>query len=247
MKLHILGSAGYHPNENRHTACLMIPELGVILDAGTAFFRVRSLIQTNELHIFLSHAHLDHCVGLTFVLDVAFEKDLNRICVYGEAEKLQAIRNSLFTEYLFPVLPEFEWVEIQNGTHALPGGGKIKSFPLKHPGGSLGFRLDVNGSSLAYVTDTTAGRDSDYIHEIENVDLLIHECHFNDGQEAMAEKTGHSCLTPACQAALDAQVKRLVLTHINPLDDVAEPLDIDVAKRIFPETEFAYDQMELDW
>ena len=60
MKLHLLGTAGYHPTQRRHTACLMLPEVGLVLDAGTAMFRIRDLIQTRHLDIFLTHTHLDH-------------------------------------------------------------------------------------------------------------------------------------------------------------------------------------------
>ena len=70
MKLIILGSTGYHPNELRHTACFMLPEIGVVLDAGTGIFRVRRTLQTPDLTIFLTHAHVDHIVGLTFLFDV---------------------------------------------------------------------------------------------------------------------------------------------------------------------------------
>ena len=55
-----LGTAGYHPSETRHTSCLMLPEVGVVLDAGSGMFRVRDLLTTKTLDIFLSHAHLDH-------------------------------------------------------------------------------------------------------------------------------------------------------------------------------------------
>ena len=34
MKLHLLGTTGYHPNARRHTACLMLPEQGIVLDAA---------------------------------------------------------------------------------------------------------------------------------------------------------------------------------------------------------------------
>ena len=27
MRLQLLGTGGYHPNERRHTACLLVPEL----------------------------------------------------------------------------------------------------------------------------------------------------------------------------------------------------------------------------
>ena len=48
MKLLLLGTSGYHPCERRHTACLMLPEVGIVLDAGTGFFRVRDLLATQH-------------------------------------------------------------------------------------------------------------------------------------------------------------------------------------------------------
>ena len=90
MQLHLLGSTGYHPNERRHTTCLMIPEIGLIFDAGTAMFRVRDLIQTDTLDVFLTHGHLDHVVGLTFMFDILWEKEMRRVDVHGDPEKLAA-------------------------------------------------------------------------------------------------------------------------------------------------------------
>ena len=55
---------------------MMIPELGLIFDAGTGMFRVRDLIQTKTLDIFMSHVHLDHSVGLTFLYDVLHQKEM---------------------------------------------------------------------------------------------------------------------------------------------------------------------------
>ena len=54
----------------------MLPELGLIFDAGTGIFRARDLIQTDTLDIFLTHIHLDHCVGLTFLYDVLYQKEM---------------------------------------------------------------------------------------------------------------------------------------------------------------------------
>ena len=48
----------------------MLPEVGVVLDAGTGFYRVREHLRTSELDVFLTHAHLDHVVGLTYLFDV---------------------------------------------------------------------------------------------------------------------------------------------------------------------------------
>lgn len=243
MDLHLLGTAGYHPNNQRQTACLMIPEAGIVFDAGTGFFRVRDLIQTRDLHVFLSHSHLDHCVGLSFFIDVIFEKDIENFYVYAETEKIDAIRNNLFSELLFPLQPEFHWIEINDNVIDVPLNGKLRSFPLVHPGGSLGFRVDWPEHSMAYVTDTTASAESDYVSEIKGVDLLVHECHFPDGYEQMAKTTGHSCLTPVAEVSREADVGMTVIIHLNPLNEDQPALDLTAVQPIFENMLIGQDQM----
>lgn len=245
MKLVLLGTAGYHPTDRRQTACLMLPEFGVVLDAGTAMYRIRNLLTTPQLDIFLTHAHLDHIAGLTFLLDVLWEKRMDRVTIHAEGDKLQAIDKHLLDELIFPVKLPYEMRPLAEKC-ALAGGGTLRHFSLTHPGGSVGFRLDWPGHSLAYVTDTTTpGATASYIDQIRNVDLLVHECNFRDGMEEMAELTGHSCATPVAQTAKAAGVKRLVLTHFNPMDDSDDPIGLPTVRKIFPKAELAYDGMEI--
>ncbi|MCH2113555.1 MAG: MBL fold metallo-hydrolase [Pirellulales bacterium] len=246
MKLLLLGTTGYHPNDRRHTACLMLPELGVLFDAGSAMFRVGEYLQTSTLDIFLTHAHLDHVIGLTFLFDVAHGREIERITVHGEQEKLAAIRQHLFSRLLFPVEPPFETRPLEQEI-ALPGGGVLTHFPLKHPGGSVGFRADWKDRSMAYVTDTVAAADTDYVDKIRGVDLLIHECYFGDDMAEHAELTGHSCLSPVAQVAAAAEVGRMVLVHVNPLLANDKELGVAGARKIFPNIEIGVDRMELDF
>ncbi|MEM8944137.1 MAG: MBL fold metallo-hydrolase [Planctomycetota bacterium] len=246
MKLLLLGTTGYHPNDRRQTACMMLPEIGVVLDAGSAMYRVREHLQTETLDIFLTHAHLDHVFGLTFMFDVLHERDMQHVTVHGESEKLDAVRQHLFSELLFPVEPPFEMRSIEAETD-LPNGGKLTHFPLKHPGGSIGMRLDWADRSMAYVTDTVATKDADYVEKIRGVDLLVHECYFGDDMPEQAELTGHSCLTPVAEVAAAAEVGQLVLVHINPMMESDEELDLGSARSIFPKTEVGVDRMEIDF
>lgn len=246
MKLVLLGTTGYHPNDSRQTACLMLPELGLVLDAGTAMYRVRDYLCTDRLDIFLTHAHLDHIVGLTFLLDVLYERKVDPVTVYAAAKKLAAIDQHLLAPDLFPVKLPCHYQPI-TGPVELPGGTRVTSFPLVHPGGTLGYRLDWPDRSMAYVTDTTATADAPYLEHIRGVDLLVHECNFPDSLAEYAEMTGHSCLTPVVQLAQAANVKRLVLVHLNPLADGDEDLGLAAAKKIFPAVETGRDRMEIEF
>ena len=227
MKLHCLGTAGYHPSATRHTSCLFIPDESLMLDAGTGLFRAEPLIQGEEISILLSHSHLDHVFGLTFFLDLVAITPLRRIHVYGERAKLEAIQKHLFHELLFPILPPLEWHPIENlGKCFTLGNAQCHWFPLIHPGGSVGYRIDWPAMSLAYVTDTTAAPDADYWDKIQGVDWLIHECNFSDEWIELAIKTGHSWTSAVLESAAAAGIPRLILTHINPLAGDTDPLGL---------------------
>jgi ribonuclease Z len=247
MKLVVLGTAGYHPTEQRETACFVLPELGIVLDAGTGMYRLRQHLTTPQLDIFLTHAHLDHVAGLTFLFDVLADKKMDRVTIHALPDKLKAIDEHLLNASIFPVKLPYEMRPLGQDID-IAGGGKLKHFPLAHPGGSIGYRLDWPGHSLAYVTDTTTpGSCASYIDAIRGVDVLLHECYYPDGQEQMAALTGHSCATPVAQAAKAAGVKRLVLVHVNPADDSDDPIGMPGILKIFPYAELASDGMTIEF
>jgi ribonuclease BN (tRNA processing enzyme) len=250
MHIQILGTGGYHPNERRHTACVFIPELGLVFDAGTGFFRVASRLRTDRLHICLSHAHLDHIVGLTYVLVPMMQGRLTEVTVYGTRQTLEAVREHLFAERVFPIEPALKYVELQDGVSLGDDAVSLTYQRLpSHPGGSTAFRLDLAdrpgrpAQSIAYVTDTTV--DGSYTEFVRGVDLLIHECNFSDALAEWCDKTGHSHTSQVAQLAAEAQVGRLLLLHIDPLLIGDDPIDLAVARAIFPETELAEDLMNV--
>lgn len=240
MRAELLGTGGYHPNERRHTSCIMLAECGVVFDAGTAFFRVPQRLQGETLQVFLSHSHIDHIVGLTFPLVAMMSGRLKRVRVYGSERTITGVRRHLFSDEMFPVQPDFEYIELPERI-AVDGDGVLTHCPLEHPGESTGFRIDWPHRSLAFITDTIASQDAPYAEFIRRVDVLIHECNFPDSMSDWAFKTGHSHTTAVAELAREADVGRLVLTHIDPQRTDDDPVGLETARAIFPRTTVAED------
>ncbi len=243
MRIVFLGTGGYHPNERRHTACVMLPELGIVFDAGTGFFRVPERLVSTELSVFLSHAHLDHICGLTYPLVSLFTGKITRLSVFGTQSTLNAVKTHLFAEPVFPVPLTCDWVVLPNTVDV--GPARITSVPLHHPGGGTGFKVAWEGRSLAYITDTTVSES--YLPFVQGVDVLIHECNFPDEMAQWCEKTGHSHTSQVADLARKAGVGRLILTHIDPQTPGDDPIGLATARSKFSNTDVAEDLLEIEW
>ncbi len=225
MKVHCLGTTGFHPSPSRHTACYYIPDLDLVLDAGTGIFRlVPHLIESprESLTILLSHAHLDHVVGLTFLVDALAVTSLTNIRLIGDPEKLDVVREHLYQPLLFPVEPSMKFEALPSGQGSLPinDSCEIDWFPLEHPGGSIGYCIKAQEKKFSYVTDTVARPDAAYLEAIRDSDLLLHECYFGDEHEQLAIKTGHSWTSAVLDVIERTNPKQSGLIHINPLAEM---------------------------
>ena len=250
MRLHCLGTVGYHPNDARHTSCYYLPESGILLDAGTGAFRLAKLIETDTLDVLLSHAHLDHTFGLTFLLDVLFERPVKNLRIWGESDKIAAIREHLFHELIFPAPLNAEWIAIDDREEFQIGEAKIRWRPQEHPGGSVAYRLDwaSAGKRLVYATDTTGDTSDEHAQWSREADLLMHECYFRDSASEWAIKTGHSWTSRVAEVAKASNPKKLLLTHINPLELSDDPVDVQaIRQRVAAEVLLARDGMAVDF
>lgn len=229
MIVKCLGTAGYHPSPVRQTSCYYIPDLSLLLDAGTGLFRLTDELLASpreSIDIVLSHAHLDHTAGLTFLLDTMGVTSLKHVRVIGDLEKLDAIREHLYHSLIFPVPPAFEFVGLPKGkNHFLLRSARsepaceIEWVDLDHPGGSLGYIIKYQGKQLAYITDTTATLNSPYVERLTDTDLLMHECNFTDDFKELAQKTGHSWLSGVTEIVEKSRPRKTLLIHHNPLGD----------------------------
>ena len=100
------------------------------------------------------------------------------------------------------------------------------------------------GRTLVYSGDTRP--HPSVVEASRGADLLVHEATFGGDEMERARETGHSTAAEAAQVALEAGVRRLVLTHISSRynRDAAELLA--EARAVFPETVIARDGMTVD-
>jgi len=221
-----LGTNGYFPTAGRQTMCVLVaaPGAALLLDAGSGVARLAEpdvrahLAGVARLEIVLSHYHLDHVVGLSFLPGVL---DGTPVRIHAPAPPLVAAGSEaldrLLAPPLFPV-PLHRWpIEVDVAPYSAArldlGAFALTTRAQKHPGGSVGLRL---GNQLAYITDTVL--DPATIDFARGVDTLMHEVWLDDAeaQQIDAGRAGHSSASGVADFARAAKVRRLVPVHHHP-------------------------------
>ena len=179
--------------------------------------------------VLLSHLHWDHIQGLPFFAPMS--KPDSVLDVYGPAQEagpLDAVFAGVMSQPYFPITPD----EL-HGTVRFHGAGtddfavngaKVRSRWVRHTSPTIGFRVEVEGLSVAYVSDHGPGcsddRDDfvpdDILELADGVDLLIHDAQHTCEEFDNKRHFGHSTIDYAVHVAHEAGAQRLALFHHCP-------------------------------
>lgn len=252
MRIEMLGTGGYHPSERRHTACYFLPGCGLVLDAGTGAFRVLrrvaegALGASRRLDVLLTHAHLDHVSGLTYLFGLEHDGEPIETVVHAPPGVIEAVREHLLAPAIFPIPPVTRYEPLGERLE-LPGGAVVSTFPLDHPGGSIGVLIEHDGKRLAYVTDTRP-LEEESLARVSGADLLLHEAYFRHARREFAHLTGHTTAVEAAEAADRADAGRLVMIHPDPrADEATEAAAVAEARLRRPEADYGHDRQAIDF
>ena len=146
----------------------------IVLDAGTGMRELGIALAaehyTGPIHMFITHPHWDHILGLPFFGPV-YAKDTTIVMHPFSSGAAARIRQPImFDGTHFPVrftdIPAtFKSRRASCGEQRI-GSARITAIELNHPGGASGFRIDDDdGTSLCYLTDNELHPPGDRPHD----------------------------------------------------------------------------------
>jgi len=225
----------------------------LIVDAGTGMRALgnklsREAPAPQHHHVLLSHVHWDHIQGLPF-FSPAYVPG-TKISIYTlltAADELHQVIGGITRHEFFPMPLEavpaaFEFHQVEPGVEFDINGFHITPIALNHPFGSVGYRIDGDGSSWAYVADTApftevlhkqhflpgpeplsdddklalAAMREALVRRLAGVDTVVYDTHFLPDEYAKFPHYGHSTPDQAIEICAEAHARRLVLYHHAP-------------------------------
>jgi len=278
MKIRVWGTRGSLASPGPHTvryggntSCIGVTlrdGTPLALDAGSGIRELGVELgpePAGPVHVLLSHLHMDHLQGLAFFAPL-WSAGVE-VHVWGPPSTTQSLEARVAT-YLSPPLFPIYLSDIPSNIvfHDCPdepfsiGGATIFAEAVSHQGPTVGYRIEEDGHSLAYLPDhepvigvALSSLGTDWLSGyslIHDVDVLFHDAQYFDDEYENHVGWGHSATSHAVAIGLRAQARQVVLFHHDPAhsDDDLERL-LATARELWGDAPnppvLAYEGMEI--
>ena len=255
MRLKIWGCRGSVPTPGPetvdcggNTSCVEVSlENGtaLVLDAGTGIRRLGDeLVERGEkqVHLLLTHLHLDHVEGLRFFAPLWNERI--RVDIWGPPSPLLSLKARISRSFSPPLFPiDLSDVPAQVHFHDVPrskwtiDGAVLAADLVVHPGPTVGYRIESGNATFAYLPDhepRLAGRfverSTDWISGAsiaENADLLLHDAQYTEDEYEQRIGWATRAFRTRSRFARAVGARRLLLFHHEPAHSDARLEDLE--------------------
>jgi phosphoribosyl 1,2-cyclic phosphodiesterase len=216
-----------------NTSCVALESTGhdpIVLDLGTGL-RFFGETQPDDGSFrgaaLVTHLHWDHVQGLPFFTPIL--RPGAQFDIYGPPQAGSTLSDA-FHRFIcppfFPVTVEQLYGQMTfydaGDTDLVLDGAKVRVRPVPHVGANNGYRVEMGGASVAYLSDHQMPLDGthsvseDVLELCDGVDVLIHDAQYTPEEFAEKAHWGHCTVDYAVFVAREAGAKRLVLFHHDP-------------------------------
>jgi len=179
-------------------------------------------------HVLVSHVHWDHIMGFPFFVPAYIPG--NRIRLYSCHAKLEQAIRAQNHEPCFPVEFEtlaagIEFIAMEPGKPYEIAGTTVTGMQQLHGNDSYGYRIEKNGKSVVYTTDSEHKPEDQAEMEraaafFRDADLVIFDAMYSLADSiSVKEDWGHSSNVLGVELCQMAGAKQLCLFHHEPVYD----------------------------
>ena len=198
MKLTVLGCSG-GIGSGRHTTCFKVDD-DVLIDAGSGITTLDFEAMEKINHIFLTHAHLDHVLGVPLLLDSVCDTRTEPVTVHALPEVLDVLAKHLFNWNLWPDFreipnaeaPWLRFAPLALGEAFTLDGRSFTPLPANHVVPACGLQVASAAGSLVFSGDTM--HSEAFIHALNAIPELRHliiETSFENSLVEIARASKH--------------------------------------------------------
>ncbi len=214
------------------TTCVEVqtPEAQIIIDGGSGLRNLSAHLfqggkpSQKEFHIFLTHFHWDHLIGIPFFTPHFLPG--YRINYYAVQPELEEMVKGKFRKPYFPVAfenlrAEINFVSLRPRTAISLGDINITPYLLDHPDPCWGFRMEHKNYAYAHCVDTEGTRSSagalgPDLPLYQNADLMYFDAQYTLPELAEKASWGHSAAQIGLDIAFREGIDHVIFGHHDP-------------------------------